>query len=271
MKILNFGSINIDHVYRVDLFSLVFKVLLALGFFLVIFLCDDVKGVAPRHHAESYFLLAVCTLAMMLMTSAVHLLALVLALELSSYSLYVLVFLRRDHHLGMVAGLRYFLVGASASAIMLFGLALIYGVTGAVHIDRLIDLLPGMMDHPMVATGLLLTLAEIAALDGPHGKGQELACDISDGESVAGVAKAVLAAAGEHGGRYYTHMRNEGDRLLEAIDEALDIVGAERVFAHSLATHHKAAIFQSLLPQCRGAPGHIGRSRSSGGAVSLRR
>ena len=148
-----------NHVYRVDLFSQVFKVLLALGFFLVVFLCDDVKGVAPKHHAESYFLLAVCTLAMMLMASAVHLLVLVLALELSSYSLYVLVFLRRDSSLGMVAGLRYFLVGASASAIMFFGLALIYGVSGTMHIDRLIELLPGMMDHPMVATGLLLTLA----------------------------------------------------------------------------------------------------------------
>jgi NADH-quinone oxidoreductase subunit N len=59
----------------------------------------------------------------------------------------------------MVAGLRYFLVGVSASAIMLFGLALIYGVTGALHIDQLIDLLPDMIDRPMVVAGLLLTLA----------------------------------------------------------------------------------------------------------------
>ncbi len=146
-------------VYRVDLFSQVFKVLLAIGFFLVVFLCDDFKGVAPAHHAEGYFLLAACTLAMMLMASAVHLLAIVLALELSSYSLYVLVFLRRDNRWGMVAGLRYFLVGISASAVMLFGLALVYGVTGSMHINRLIEVLPGMMDHPLVATGLLLTLA----------------------------------------------------------------------------------------------------------------
>jgi NADH-quinone oxidoreductase subunit N len=148
-----------NQVYRVDLYSQVFKALLAIGFFLVIFLCDDFKGIAPAHHGEGYFLLAVCTLAMMLMASAVHLLALVLALELSSYSLYILVFLRRDGRWGMVAGLRYFLVGVSASAIMLFGLALIYGVTGALHIDQLIDLLPDMIDRPMVVAGLLLTLA----------------------------------------------------------------------------------------------------------------
>ena len=148
-----------NHVYRVDLFSQVFKVLLSIGLFLVIVLCDDFSGIAPAYHGEGYFLLSICTLAMMMLASSVHLLAIVLSLELSSYSLYILVFLRRDSHWGMISGLRYFLVGASASAIMLFGLALIYGVTGAVHIDMLIGLLPDMMDHPMVVAGLLLTLA----------------------------------------------------------------------------------------------------------------
>ncbi|WP_319405912.1 NADH-quinone oxidoreductase subunit N [uncultured Desulfosarcina sp.] len=148
-----------NHVYRVDLFSQVFKTLISIGFFLVIFLCDDFQGVAPSHHGEGYFLLAVCTLSMMMLASAVHLLAIVLALELSSYSLYILVFLRRDGRWGMITGLHYFLVGASASAIMLFGLALIYGVTGAVLVDMLIQRLPAMMDRPLVVTGLLLTLA----------------------------------------------------------------------------------------------------------------
>jgi NADH-quinone oxidoreductase subunit N len=115
--------------------------------------------VTPAYQGEAYFLFSVCTLAMMILSSAVHLLVIVLALELSSYSLYILVFLRRDSRWGMITGLRYFLVGASASAIMLFGLALIYGVTGALHVDRLSELLPGMMDHPMVVSGLLLTLS----------------------------------------------------------------------------------------------------------------
>ena len=146
-------------VYRVDLFSQVFKALLAVGFFLVIVLCDNFGGVAPEHHAEGYFLLSVCTLSMMMLASAIHLLVIVLALELSSYSLYLLVFLRKERRWGMVAGLRYFLVGASASAVMLFGLALVYGATGAMHVDRLIEILPGVLNQPMVVGGLLLTLA----------------------------------------------------------------------------------------------------------------
>ena len=146
-------------VYRVDLFSQTFKVMLAIGFFLVVVLSDDFGGVGSSHHSEGYFLLSLCTLSMMMLASAVHLLAIVLALELSSYSLYLLVFLREDRRWGMVAGLRYFLVGASASAIMLFGLALVYGATGAMHVDQLTEMLPAALDQPMVAGGLLLTLA----------------------------------------------------------------------------------------------------------------
>jgi NADH-quinone oxidoreductase subunit N len=147
------------HMYRVDLFSQMVKVLLALGFFLVVFLCDNFKGVDPAHHCEGYFLLAVCTLAMMLMASGVHLLVLVLALELSSYSLYLLVYLRREGRWGLTAGLRYFFVGVSASAVMFFGLALIYAAAGSMHIDILVERLPGMMDQPMAVVGLLMTLA----------------------------------------------------------------------------------------------------------------
>ena len=148
-----------NHIYRVDLFSQVFKVLIAVGYFLVIVLCDNFKGLADDRHGEGYLLLATCTLAMMLMASAVHLLALVLALELSSYSLYLLVFLHRERRWGMIAGLRYFLVGISASAITLFGLALIYAVTGTLHVDQLAERVPGMTGHPMLVAGLLLTLA----------------------------------------------------------------------------------------------------------------
>ncbi len=147
------------HAYRVDLFSQVFKALLGIGFFLVIVLWDDDEGDAAVHYAEGGFLLSISTLSMMMLASAVHLVAVVLALELSSYSLYLLVFLRRDRRWGMVAGLRYFLVGASVSAVMLFGLALLYAATGTMQVDQLSAVLPGMLDQPMVAAGLLLTLA----------------------------------------------------------------------------------------------------------------
>jgi NADH-quinone oxidoreductase subunit N len=148
-----------NRAYRIDLYSQVFKIFLAGGFFLVIFLCDNFEGVADRHYSEACLLLAVSTLAMMLMVSSVHLLAVFLALELSSYSLYILVFLRRDERWGMVTGLRFFLVGASISAIMLLGMALIYSATGTLYIEALAAKLPQMMAGPTVSAGVLLVMA----------------------------------------------------------------------------------------------------------------
>ncbi len=144
--------------YRVDLFSQVFKVMLSLGLFLVICLCSELKAIAERHHPEFYLLLFVCTLAMMLLVSSAHILTIYVALELSSYSLYVLVALRRDERLGLEAGLKYFLVGIFVSAVMLFGIALLYSATQVTYLTDMIRVLPGALDSPLVVIGLLLTL-----------------------------------------------------------------------------------------------------------------
>jgi NADH-quinone oxidoreductase subunit N len=145
-------------VYRVDLFSQVFKVMLAIGLFLIICICSELDGIEKRHHADFYLLLFVCTLAMMMLVSAMHLLSIYVALELSSYSLYILVALRRAKDVGLEAGIKYFLVGVFASAVMLFGIALLYSATKATYIKDLIHVLPGVMDKPITVVGLLLTL-----------------------------------------------------------------------------------------------------------------
>jgi len=148
-----------QEAYRVDLFSQVFKVLLAAGLFLVTWLCRELKGIEERLHPEFYAILAICTLALMMLVSSDHLLPVYLSLELSSYSLYVLVPLRRDRGMGMEAGIKYFLIGVVTSAVMLFGMALLYGATQATYLPELARVLPGLMDRPMVMIGLLLTLS----------------------------------------------------------------------------------------------------------------
>lgn len=146
-------------MYRIDLFSQVVKVFLSFGFLLVVLLCKELTAVDGRHHGEVYLLLTVSTLAMMLMVSGMHLLAIFLALELSSYSLYILVFLRKEARLGMVTGLRFFLTGASISAVMLFGMVLIYSSVGTLSIEILTSKLPEMMNRPTVSAGILLIMA----------------------------------------------------------------------------------------------------------------
>jgi NADH-quinone oxidoreductase subunit N len=134
------------NTYRVDLFSQVFKLILALGLFLIISICSELNAISARYHPEFYFLLFVCTLAMMLLVSSVHILTIYVALELSSYSLYILVALRRDEKMSLEAGIKYFLVGIFASAIMLFGVALLYSTTQATFIADMVRVLPGILD-----------------------------------------------------------------------------------------------------------------------------
>jgi NADH-quinone oxidoreductase subunit N len=145
--------------YRIDLFSQVFKVMLSMGLFLVICLCSELDGIDERFHPEFYFLLTICTLSMMMLVSSVHLLTIYVALELSSYSLYTLVFLRKGREQGINAGIKYFLIGASASAMMLFGFALLYGSIQAAYLVELIKILPEVLNRPMVIIALILLLS----------------------------------------------------------------------------------------------------------------
>lgn len=200
--------------YRVDLFSQVFKVLLAMGLFLVVCLCADLAGVPDRRHGEFYLLLFGCNLGMMLLVSSVHLLTIYVSLELSSYSLYLLTSLRRDTAAGIEAGLKYFLVGILSSAVMLFGIALLYGQLQAVYLSDLAVVLPAALDQPLVAVGLLLTMGgfffKLAvfpfhswAPDVYQGAAHQVAAYIATASKVAAIAilmrtVALTAGAGDY-------------------------------------------------------------------------
>lgn len=192
--------------YRVDLYSQVFKILIGLGMFLVVSISSGMKGIDEHYHPEYYLLLATCTLAMMMMASAVHLVALFVALELSSYSLYVLVSMRKGRGIGIDGGLKYFFVGASASAVMLMGLALIYGATRALHIGELMEVLPSALDQAEVIVGLVLTLGgfffklavfpfHIWAPDAYETAADQVAAYIATASKVAAVAILMRMAA----------------------------------------------------------------------------
>ena len=144
--------------YRVDLFSQVFKVLVAAGFFLVVCLCSELNGIDERHRSEFFLFLTTCTLAMMMLVSSIELLTIYIALELSSYSLYVLVPLRKGAGVDVEAGIKYFMVGASSSAVMLFGLSYLFGVAHTTYVAGLIRVLPGLITSPAAILGLIFTL-----------------------------------------------------------------------------------------------------------------
>jgi len=211
------GDLFFD-TYRVDLYSQVFKTMLFMVLFLVMFLCSDLGGVERRRHSEFYLLLSICTLAMMMLVSSVHLLTIWMALELSSYSLYILVFLRKQGNRGAGTGLKYFLIGATASAVMLFGLALLYGATHATTIVDLMKVMPGIVDQPAVIIGLVLTLSGFLfklavfpfhfwAPDVYEDAPNQVAAYIATGSKVAAIAVLMrMVALTDGAGTYLVHV-----------------------------------------------------------------
>ena len=200
--------------YRVDLYSQVFKTMLSMGLFLVVCICTNLGGVNRKFHPEFYLLLFTSTLAMMMLVSAVHLLTIYVALELSSYSLYILVALQRRQEIGLEATLKYFLVGVCASAVMLFGLAVLYGSVKAVYLSELVQALPAVIDRPLVVIGLLLSLGgfffklavfpfHFWAPDVYQGAPNQVAAFIASASKVAAVAILMRFVAVGSGGSTY--------------------------------------------------------------------
>src|SRR4029079_16074721 len=86
---------------------------------------------------EFFALILFATLGMMIMISANHLLVLYLGLELMMLSLYSLVALQRDSATATEAAMKYFVLGALASGMLLYGMSMIYGATGTLEVSEL--------------------------------------------------------------------------------------------------------------------------------------
>ncbi len=207
-----------SETYKIDLFSQVFKLLLSVGLALVVGICSELRGIQERYEHEVYLLLFLCTLATMLLVSSVHWLGVYVSLELSSYSLYILVALRKDWTQGIEAGLKYFLVGVFASAMMLFGMVILYGTTGTLHVGQLVKILPGLMSHAAVVVGLLLALSgfffklavfpfHFWAADVYQGAAHQIAAYIATVSKVAAIAVLVRMVAMLGGSSdYFVHV-----------------------------------------------------------------
>jgi len=142
--------------YRVDLFSQIFKAALALGLFLVLMISRNLASIEERFRAEFYLFLTTCTLGMMMLVSSVELLTIYVALELSSYSLYILVPLRKGDGIDVEAGIKYLFIGAVSSGFMLFGLSYLFGATHSTYLADIIHNMPQLLASPIGLMGLIL-------------------------------------------------------------------------------------------------------------------
>ncbi|SEM79476.1 NADH-quinone oxidoreductase subunit N [Lihuaxuella thermophila] len=132
--------------YRIDSFSLTFKVIILAGTALVLLLSLHLnKEEIETREGEYYYLLLTAVLGGMVMVSSADLITLFVGLELLSLSSYVLVGIRRKDLKSNEAAWKYVVLGGVSSAFILYGMSFVYGLTGSTNLfvirDRLMQAL----------------------------------------------------------------------------------------------------------------------------------
>jgi NADH-quinone oxidoreductase subunit N len=161
----------------------------------------DTEHVPP---AEYYALLLLASTGMMLAASALDLLILYLGLELMAMCSYILVGIRRDRPASNEAAIKYFLLGSFASALFLYGIGLVYGVTGRTDFTAIASAVSerGLAQHPLMLVGVALVVGALAfkiaavpfhawAPDVYQGAGTPVAAFLAAGSKAAGMASLV--------------------------------------------------------------------------------
>src|SRR5277367_6215032 len=120
-----------------DLFSLFFHGLVGLIAFLIILASDSYLQRENLEPAEFYALILFATAGMGVLASAQELLTAFIGLEMSSISSYILAGYRRDSIKSSESSMKYFLLGSFATAFFLYGIALVYGVTGTTNLSKM--------------------------------------------------------------------------------------------------------------------------------------
>ena len=148
------------NMFAVDAFSIFFKlVIIASSLLVVLFSVESNELIGRRRPlGEYYALLMALTLGMSLMTGASNLLMMYLSLELTSVSSYILAGFIKESEESSEASLKYVIYGAASSGLMLYGISILYGLTGAVDIYGVNRALtePGVNAITVVIAGVLI-------------------------------------------------------------------------------------------------------------------
>lgn len=153
-----------SNMFVSDLMGSLLKLLLYLTVFIVLFYSRSYLLARPQMARGEYYVLALfATLGMMVMISANHFLTIYLGLELLSLSLYAMVAMNRDSVVATEASMKYFVLGALASGLLLYGMSMIYGATGSLEITKVAEsLYTNSANKTILVFGLVFLVAGLA-------------------------------------------------------------------------------------------------------------
>ena len=149
--------------YVVDTYALVLKALFLASAYVVVLLSTNYIAEGDYWEGEYYLMVLASVLGMMVMASARDLISIFVALELLSIPAYMLAAWRKRDLKSDEAGLKYYLMGVFASAVMLYGMSVIYGVTGTTLLSGIADTIgPAISSEPIVTLGIVFVLIGFA-------------------------------------------------------------------------------------------------------------
>jgi NADH-quinone oxidoreductase subunit N len=132
-----------DGAYVVDNFSLVLKALFLVSAYVVVLMSTNYIAEGDYAEGEYYLLLLSSLLGMLLMASARDLISVFIALELLSIPAYMLAGWRKRDLIGNEAGVKYYLMGVFASAVLLYGMSILFGVAGDTRLSVIGEAIAG--------------------------------------------------------------------------------------------------------------------------------
>jgi len=149
-------SRQLQSMFALDAFSIFFKLLFIGVVALITLLSDDFLAEARYSRWEYYSLLAFALIGMMFMASGVHLITIYIGLELLSLSSYILAGFFKNERKSTEAAMKYFILGAVSSAILLYGLTLIYGVCGSLNLLDISRAMSTIITNDALMMGIML-------------------------------------------------------------------------------------------------------------------
>jgi NADH-quinone oxidoreductase subunit N len=134
------GAMPVDAFYgmvRIDGFALLFKAIFLISAALAIGISTRFLDIEGEQHGEYYALILFATVGMMFIACGYDLISLYISLELMALTFYVLVAFTKREKKSNEAAMKYFLLGAFSSGILLYGMSLIYGIAGSTNIGEI--------------------------------------------------------------------------------------------------------------------------------------
>ncbi len=153
-------QVEVAHgLISVDRFALFFKVVFLVAALLTVLMSERYLAIEGASPGEYYFLILCATLGMMIMAGGIDLITLFIGLETMAVSFYILVGFIKPNQRSNEAAVKYFLLGAFSLGILLYGMSLMYGLSGSTSLRAMSGVFSGQARDSRLVLAVVLVVA----------------------------------------------------------------------------------------------------------------